>query len=238
MVRPRVALSLATLIVAMGLAAGASSTPAVAASVPTALSKACRALQAKAIEASAASPANGPPTADERAFYAKCPGVDTIVVVSLGNLSGYQLGADAKGRPVGIAKITSSNQKVVAVGKPVAQTVDGKATNATVVQAVGLGQSRVCFALKTGSSRCLLVVGPRAITGKAGGRTLNVAFGSQPNDAAKVVSITSSDPSVVSVATDPSSSLPYVVLSGPGTTTICAKYTKGRGGCQQWTIAP
>ncbi len=205
-------------------------------SAPTAMTKACKALQAKAIAAAASNPAGGAPTAAERTFYAKCPGVDTIVVMSLGSLSRYQLFADAKGRPAGIKKVTSSNPKVVALGKPVAETVDGKATNSTVVQAIGMGQSRVCFTPKSGAGRCVLMVTPKAISGKAGGRTLNVAFGDGASDAAKVVSITSSDPTVVSVATDPSRALPYVVLGQPGSTTICAKYTKGTGGCQQWTI--
>lgn len=236
--RIRRASTLAVVGVAVSAAAMSSSVQATATSSPSAISKTCRALQAKAISAIAADPSGREPTSAERAYYARCPRQDAISVVSLGTLARHTLAADAKGRPAGIVKVTSSNPEVVALGKPAKEVVDGKVTNSTVLQAVGMGRSRVCFTLTTRATRCLLVVTPASIAGKAGGRTLNVAFGDGSNDAARVVSITSSDAGVVTVATDPSRALPYVVLGRPGTTTVCATYVKGSGGCQEWTIGP
>jgi hypothetical protein len=222
-------------VVAAFVAVGAIAGPPASATTSAAATKACKALRAKAINAAAKDPV-GRGTPEERAYYERCPSADTLQVISLGTLSTYLLFPDAKGEQAGIVAMTSSNPNVIAIGAANRTTVEGKATRATIVQAVGMGTSRVCVTVTGGSKRCLLVVTPKAIAGKAGGRTLNVAAGNQPGAAAMVVSITSSDPSVVTVTPDPASTLPYVLLGQPGTTTICAKYTKGAGGCQQWTI--
>lgn len=221
--------------IAAFVAAGAIAAPPATATSSTAVTRECKVLRAKAISAAAKDPV-GRGTPEERAYYARCPSADALQVISLGTLSTFLLFPNAKGEPTGIVKMTSSNPQVIAIGAAKRTTVDGKATRATIVQAVGMGSSRVCVTMIGGSKRCLLLVTPKAIAGKAGGRTLNVAAGNQPGAAATIVSITSSDPSVVTVAPDPASTLPYVLLGQPGTTTVCAKYTKGTGGCQQWTI--
>ncbi len=238
MARPRVALSLAMTTGVIVVAGIAFSGTSVAAQSTSALSRVCKSLQAKAIAAEAADPSGHGDTQEQAAYRKRCPDADPIYVVSLGSLSSWDRYLDGRGKPAGITKVTSSRPSVVALGKPTKTGSGGSSSVMTIVQAIGRGTSRVCFTTTDRHTDCLLFAVPPSVAGKGGGRTLNVAFGNQAGAAATVVSITSSDPSVVSVATDPSSSLPYVVLSGPGTTTICAKYTKGRGGCQQWTIAP
>lgn len=227
-----VALGLGVVAVLAGGAASASgSTSAPSApSAPSALSAKCRALQAKAIAAEAADP-TGDGTAEQAAYLRRCPRADPIVVYSLGTLLRFHTVVDRAGKQVPVRRVTSSVPAVVAPGR----AVQAEAGRQVAVQMLSLGRSRVCVTGSTGSVSCQLAVVPKAVSGKAGGRTLNVAFGNEPGDAARVVSVTSADPAIVTVATDAVTSLPYVVLGTPGSTMVCARFTKGAGGCQRWT---
>lgn len=221
----------------LGLAALAAPVPAASAvsalstASPGALSATCRSLQAKAIAAEAVDAA-GDGTVEQVQYLRRCPSADPVVVYSLGTLVRFRTVVDGRGIERPVRRVTSSVPKVVAVGRPV-QAAGGRQVAA---QMVSLGRSRVCVTASTGFVRCQLAIVPKALSGKAGGRTLNVAFGNQAGDAARVVSATSADPTIVTVATDAATSLPYVVLGTPGSTMVCARYTKGAGGCQRWTI--
>lgn len=215
------------------LCAGLVAVAPAQATTASALSKACKKAQTKAIAAEAADPA-GQGTA-QRAYLKKCPGADYLDIRSIGSVVAFSDIADAHGKPVAVKKVTSSNPKVIALGKPTKQTTGGADALLVEQQAVGLGQSRVCMTPATGKSLCLLVVVPKAVSGGTG-RTLNVALG-HAGVPAPATSITSSNPAVVTIGVDPSTSRPYTSPVGAGTTTICVQFSKGPGGCQDWTVA-
>ncbi len=209
----------------VGLAAAWPAQAAAPTTLSTALSKDCKKAQAKAIAAEAANPTNNG-TKEQATYLRKCPGADYLEVRSIGSISAVTQIPGPGNKPVAVKKVTSSNPKVVALGKP---------GEAVPQQVVGIGQSRVCMTPASGKAFCLLVVVPKKISGGTNGRTLNVGLATEgtPQTA---TTITSSNPAVVTVNTDPTSGHPYTSPAGPGTTTVCAKFTKGPGGCQEWTV--
>jgi hypothetical protein len=203
---------------------------------PSGLSAACKALQQKAIKAESADPV-GQGTKQSAAYLKKCPGAPYPDIRSLGDLSTYTTLLDAKHNPVGVKKVTSSNPKVILLGPARQATVDGVATTEYAQMAVGLGTSTVCIIPRSGKTLCELVVVPKAISGKKNGRTLNVSQGGHEGDPATAVTITSSNPAVITAVAD-ATGLPSIIVGQPGTTTVCATFTHGPGGCQDWTLAP
>jgi hypothetical protein len=220
---------------AIATAAALTSMPAHAAQ-PSALSSTCKALQQKAIKAEAADPV-GEGTKQSAAYLKKCPGAPYPDIRSIGNLSTFTTLLDAKRNPVGVKKVTSSNPKVILLGPAREVNVDGVATTEYAQMAVGLGTSTVCIIPRSGKTFCELVAVPKAVSGKKDGRTLNVSQGGHDGDPARAVSITSSNPAVITAVTD-ATGLPSIIVGQPGTTTVCATFTKGPGGCQDWTLAP
>jgi hypothetical protein len=226
---------LAIIAASVACASALASVPAQAAQ-PSALSAACRALQHKAIVAESADPV-GQGTKQTAAYLKKCPGAPYPDIRSIGDLSTFTTLLDAKHNPVGVKQVTSSNPKVILLGPARETTADGVATTEYAQMAVGLGNSTVCIIPRSGKTLCELVVVPKAISGKKNGRTLNVSQGGREGDPAKAVTITSSNPAVITAVTD-AMGLPSIVVGQPGTTTVCATFTKGPGGCQDWTLAP
>lgn len=203
---------------------------------PSALSRACKALQRKAIKAESADPV-GQGTKQTAAYLKKCPGAPYPDIRSIGNLSTFTTLLDAKHNPVGVKKVTSSNPKVILLGPARETTVDGVVTTGYAQMAVGLGKSTVCITPRNGKTLCELVVVPKAISGSKDGRTLNVSQGGHEGDPAKAVTITSTNPAVIDAGID-ATGLPVMFVGQPGTTTVCATFTRGPGGCQVWTLAP
>lgn len=214
-VRAQISAVVAAAIVASGVALA----PAADAQRPSALSQQCKTLQAAAIKGDAAEP-SGLPSKAAKKYQKQCPDAPIVSIQSIGQFLTY----------IGMKKVTSSDPRIVAIGKVPA----GEAIPQYVV---GVGSSTICLTPKSGGKRCFLVVVPKAVVGKSGGRLVNVGSGIAPGSPGRLVSLTSSDPMVATVGMG-SDQVPFIGTVLPGKSTICATFTVGSGGCQDWTFVP